>query len=337
MFNDSNVLSVIMNKRAFSAAGNKTESAERVALCRREERSYIMRKLFFALVVAMLATPMWASVTITATDLGEGVVAIDYSSDDAELVRAFALDITVDAGTIEAVGDFNVGDDNHGYGIFPGNFSRYITVDPVSGEVSDWGVDGYTPVADGNDPGALGGLGTSGITIEMGSLYDTKAPPKQGRLCTVTCSETCLLTVTTNATRGNVVLEDASEATVDLTGATNYPVNVGAPESYTGPQMDEWVAVGKPDCWCASINPRQCHGDADGQSQGKNKYWVSTNDLNILIEAWNKPLESLTGNQICADFDHLPQGKNKYRVSTNDLNILIANWQLADAPAPDCP
>jgi len=190
-------------------------------------------------------------------------------------------------------------------------------------------------VADGNDPGALGGLGTNGITIEMGSLYDTQAPPAQGRLCTITCSETCMLTVTTNATRGNVVLEDASEATVDLTGATNVEIGAGVLQSYSGPRIDEWIAVGRPDCWCADINPRQCHGDADGMSQGENKNWVSINDLNILIEALNKPLESLTGNQICADFDHLPQGG--YRVSNNDVEILIANWQLPDGPAPDCP
>ncbi|MBC8470343.1 MAG: hypothetical protein H8D56_12810 [Planctomycetes bacterium] len=296
-----------------------------------------MRKLLFVLVVAVLTSPVWATVTITATDLGEGVVSIDYSSDETELVRAFALDIIVDSGTIDAISDFKVGDDNNGYGIFPGNFSLFITVDPATGEVSDWGVAGYSPVADGNDPGALGGLGTNGITIEMGSLYDTKAPPKQGRLCTVTCSEPCLLTVTTNATRGNVVLEDASEAVVDLTGATNVQTSLGATESYTGPNKDEWFAVGSPECWIASINPRQCHGDADGASQGKDKYWVSTNDLDILISAWNKPLESLTGNQICADFDHLSQGTNKYRVSTNDLDILIANWQLPDVPAPDCP
>ena len=296
-----------------------------------------MRKTFFVLVVAMLTTPMWAAVTITATDLGDGVVAIDYSSDETELVRAFALDITVDAGTIDAISDFAVGDDNNGYGIFPANFSRYITVDPATGEVSDWSVAGYSPVADGNDPGALGGLGTNGITIEMGSLYDTKAPATQGRLCTITCSETCLLTVTTNATRGNVVLEDVSEATVDLTGATNVQITVGATASYTGPQMDEWIAVGKPDCWCASINPRQCHGDADGASEGLNKYWVLNNDVDILVAAYNKPFELMAGNQICADFDHLSEGLNKYRVSTNDLDILIANWQLTDGPAPDCP
>jgi hypothetical protein len=133
------------------------------------------------------------------------------------------------------------------------------------------------------------------------------------------------------------VLEDASEAVVDLSGATNVPTSIGGAESYSGLHKDEWLVVGSPECWISSINPRQCHGDADGASQGNNKYWVSTNDLDILIAAWNKPLESLTGNQICADFDHLSQGKNEYRVSTNDLDILIANWQLPGVPAPDCP
>lgn len=96
---------------------------------------------------------------------------------------------------------------------------------------------------------------------------------------------------------------------------------------------DEWVFVGKPDCWCY---PRQCHGDADGQSEGKQKYWVSTIDLDILIAARSKPLEELSGNQICADFDHAAQGKKKYRVSVNDLDILIANWNQANKPDPDC-
>jgi hypothetical protein len=299
-----------------------------------------MRAIIFSLVVAVLATPALATVAITVTDLGDGKAAIGYSG--TELVRAFALDITVDAGTIEAISDFAVGDNNNGYGIFPANFSRYITVDAVTGEVSDWAKQGYTPVADANDPGALGGLGTSGITIEMGSLYDTKAPPLQGRLCVITLSGPCKVTVATNATRGNVVLENASEATVDLAGATNVPVG-GAASGYTGPQPDQWQAVGKPDCWIASLNARQCHGDADGTSQGKQKFWVSTNDLDILIASWNKTLEQIDGQKvggvllICADFDHLSQGKSGFRVSTNDLDILIANWQAADKPAPDCP
>jgi hypothetical protein len=98
-----------------------------------------------------------------------------------------------------------------------------------------------------------------------------------------------------------------------------------------------------PECWFANINPRQCYGDADGRSQGKKKYWVSTNDLDVLVAAWNKTLAQIEGETandvplICADFDHLPDGKKDYRVSTNDLDILVANWQIADGPDADCP
>jgi hypothetical protein len=106
------------------------------------------------------------------------------------------------------------------------------------------------------------------------------------------------------------------------------------------PDYSEWVAVGEPVCWCYS---RQCHGDADGKSQGKQKYWVSTNDLDILIAAWNKPFAEIDGQTvngvplICADFDHEAQGIENYRVSSDDLDILIANWSQANAPAADCP
>ena len=298
-----------------------------------------MKKSFVALLVVALTAPAWADIAIIVTDLGDGKAGIDYSG--TETARAFALDITVDAGVIEAISDFVRGDDNNGYGIFPASFSRNIVVDPVTGDVSDWGVANYTPVAAADDPGALGGIGTGGITIEMGSLYDTKAPPLSGRLCVITCSEQCKVTVTTNATRGNVVLEDASEAVVDLTAATE--VQIAGVSGYTGPHPDQWLAVGQPDCWLSSINPRQCRGDADGAAQGQNNFWVSTNDLDILIAAWNKTYEQLQGQMvgnvplICADFDHLPQGNNQYRVSTNDLDILIANWQAANAPAANCP
>ena len=299
-----------------------------------------MRKMIFALVVVMMAAPAWAAINISIADLGNGQAAINYSG--TELARAFALDITVDAGTIDAISDYAVGDDNNGYGIFPANFSRFITVDATSGEVSDWAVAGYSPVADANDPGALGGLLTNGITVEMGSLYDAAAPALSGQLCILTVSSACNMTVTANATRGNVVLEDASEATVDLAGATNISVG-GVGPNYTGPYPAQWEAVGKPDCWVASINPRQCHGDADGTSQGKNKFWVSTNDLDVLIAAWNKSFAAIDGLDsggtplICGDFDNQSQGKNKFRVSTNDLDILIANWQAANLPDPDCP
>jgi len=103
---------------------------------------------------------------------------------------------------------------------------------------------------------------------------------------------------------------------------------------------DYWVEVGEPICWCYK---RQCHGDADCKHQGKQKYWVSTNDLDVLIAAWNKTFAEIEGEEvngvplICADFDHIPQGKAKYPVSTMDLDILITYWNIANKPEPDCP
>ena len=35
--------------------------------------------------------------------------------------------------------------------------------------------------------------------------------------------------------------------------------------------------------------------------------------------------------------ENMPQGKAKFRVSTNDLDILIAHWNKANKPDPDCP
>jgi parallel beta-helix repeat protein len=96
------------------------------------------------------------------------------------------------------------------------------------------------------------------------------------------------------------------------------------------PDYEQWVPVGKPVCWCYH---RQCHGDTDCKFQSKDKYWVSTSDLDILIAAWNKPFYQIEGQTvnsvplICADFDHKAQGKSKYRVSTDDLDILITNWR----------
>lgn len=296
-----------------------------------------MKKLICVLILALFASPVWADISIIVTDLGGGQAAIDYSG--TELARTFALDILVDAGNIDAISDFAVGDDNNGYGIFPANFSRHITVDPTTGEVSDWAIEGYNPVADADDPGALGGLGTNGITIEMGSLYDTKAPPLEGRLCVITCSEACNVTVSLNATRGNVVLEDTTEAVVDLSAATEVPIGAVVAVGNLGTRSAEWLSMGQPACW---LNARHCHGDADGKSQGAEKYWVSTNDLDILIAAWNKTYAEISGQAIngvpliCADFDHAAQGNNQFRVSTNDLDILIANWQLPDQPAADC-
>lgn len=313
-----------------------------------------MRKLSLLVAVLMCATPALAAVHIVVESEGS-TAAVRYAT-DGEKVRAFALDLTVDKGRILAISDFVRGEstaDNPGYGIFPGNFGRYITVDPETGEVASWDASGYTPVADPCDPGALGGLGTSGITVEMGALYyptddsSPNAPPNSGLLFTLTLSEPANVTVALNEARGGVVLTNPDQAaTVDLAQATNVAVGGGAAAadllSSSHPDYAEWVALGKPACWAY---PRQCRGDADGRKDGSETtgfYYVGPSDLNVLIAAWQVkepplgPGIASIERGICADFARDRGGSETtgfYRVGPTDLNRLVEHWLVKEPPA----
>jgi len=311
-----------------------------------------MRKIALPLAVLLLATPVLAAVRITIEN-DSGAALIKYAT-DGEKVRAFALDITVDgAATIDAISQFHKGEStaaSPGYGIFPANFGQYITVDADTGEVESWDVDEYTPLADPCDPGALGGLGTDGVTLEMGALYyptdDTSpnAPPNSGTLCKLEVSECCNMSAVVNAIRGGVVLTDATSVDPDLSVATNVAICSEECFPSSHPAYNTWVAVGKPECWCY---PRQCHGDADGGSAGSTKtgvYYVGTADLNILISAWliKEPPHgdgiASVPNGICADFARDQAGSTKtgvYRVGTSDLNILVEYWLDKEPPHGD--
>ncbi len=309
-----------------------------------------MKRLSLVLALFLLATPALAAVRIVVETDGT-LAAIKYET-DGEKVRAFALDILTDAGTIDGITDFIRGESTAeapGYGIFPANFARYINVDVDTGEVEAWNVDDYNPVADPCDPGALGGLGTDGITIEMGALYyptddnSPNAPGNSGTLCKLVLSEEANLTVTLNEARGGIVLTDPTvAASVDLGQAADVPVGGGADLlAPSHPDYAEWVAVGKPVCWAY---PRQCHGDADGLKEGDVQTglsYVGPTDLDILTAAWQVkeppfgPGIASIENGICADFARDQEGDATggfYRVGTTDLNILVANWLVKEAP-----
>jgi len=320
-----------------------------------------MRKPSLFLAALLWVTPAMAAVHIIVGSEGS-TAAIKYAT-DGEKVRAFALDIVVDKGTIDGVSDFIRGEStaaNPGYGIFPGNFARYITVDADTGEVTSWDPNEYTPVADPCDPGALGGLGTSGVTIEMGALYyptddaSANAPLNSGLLCKLKLSEAANVTVTLNEARGGVVLTDPDAAAdVKLDQATGISIaSVGMEDDLlppNHPDYDEWVAVGKPACWAY---PRQCHGDADGRKEVSETgaSYVGPQDLNLLVAAWEVkeppfgPGIASIQNGICADFAHDQDGSavtGYFRVGVTDLNILVANWLVKEAPngpgvAADC-
>ncbi len=323
-----------------------------------------MKKLSLVLAALLSTSPAWAAVQIIVVPDGK-TATIKYATTTGEKVRAFALDITVDKGVILRISDFVRGESTAqkpGYGIFPGSFRHHILVNPDTGEVAAWDVNDYTPVADPCDypsdslggKSTLGGLGTNGITAEMGALYyptddsSPNAPLNQGTLFKLTLSEAANLTIKLNEARGGIVLTNPDvAANVDLTGAANISIagsnsNSIAIASSSSAQYAEWVAVGKPVCWTF---PRQCHGDADGLKEGNDKtgfYYVGPNDLSILVAAWQVkeppfgPGIAGVANGICADFSRDQGGSATagfYRVGSTDLNRLVASWLVKESPA----
>ena len=177
-----------------------------------------MKKIAIVVAILALTAPVMADVVITtSTNSSECTVTIGYES-DADL-SAFALDCNVsDGDTIDDIDNFHTGESitgSKGFGIFPGS----IDINSVTAQVDDFG----DPVADPcKHPGALGGLNTSGVTIEMGALYvDGNQPPLTGTLCTLTVSDTTKMTIVLNSTRGGVVKADSNDATV-----SNVPLQV---------------------------------------------------------------------------------------------------------------
>lgn len=334
-----------------------------------------MKKMLLVVAVLLMAVPAMATVTITATQVtGSYMVDIGYdSTSESQLARAFALDVTVDNGaTILDVNQFKVGESNEyrvggtaGYGIFPG------TIDINS---TTWKVDHYgTPVAPVTDPGALDGLTTAGVTLEMGSLYkdkDNNAPATIGKLCRIKVSGACNMTINTNATRGNVVMEDVTTATTNLpitfeivpagctvpnvvgmtqADATTAITNAGFVVSVSNTGASDTVAVGSvmaqdktgsQTCGitvtitvvCHRVTCATCLGDIN------NDGWRRTNDLGALITLLNTagspyriPSTSCLYNP-CADLN------SDGTIRTNDLGALITMLNAIGSPyRQQCP
>jgi hypothetical protein len=174
----------------------------------------IMKKIFMIMAVLMLVSPAWAVVTITATP-GAGAdcneVTVGYSVTGPNNVRGFALDVTVDAGTIGGIvsGSYKIGESTSaepGYGIFPG------TIVIAGGAPTSWG----EPLADPcDDPdGTLDGPGSMGMTVELASLYkeDVNEPDSSGTLFKFWVTADCTVSIDENTTRGGIVMEDPDEA-----------------------------------------------------------------------------------------------------------------------------
>ena len=155
-----------------------------------------------------------------------GKACIQYRCTAGETVRAFALDVRVDAGAITNVSDFFRGESTagaRGYGIFPTALRDYISIIP--GTPINWDRPGYTPLARKSDLPAetLDGLNSAGVTLEFGALWAPEEPatlpPSSGMLCALHLSQAARVSIEVNRARGGVVSVLGTPLVVTLTSA----------------------------------------------------------------------------------------------------------------------
>ena len=185
-----------------------------------------MKKYLGLLNVCLLVASARSAVNIVVQD-SNGTAAVKYECTAGEVVRAFALDVSVDKGMILGISDFFRGESKagaRGYGIFPAAFRDHITVS--SGTNANWDATEYTPLAVAADSptNTLPGLNSTGVTLEFGGLWDANTtaafPAASGTLCTLQLSEAAQVSVAANVIRGGVV---SATPEVSIT-----PVFVGA-------------------------------------------------------------------------------------------------------------
>jgi hypothetical protein len=174
----------------------------------------------------LLAHSAFGTVRVFVQDTN-GLAAICYQCTAGEVVRAFALDVSLDRGQIIGVTNYFRGlstATSQGYGVFPASFRDRITVG--SGTNANWATNGYSPlavVAD-NPAGTLPGLNSSGVTLEFGAIWDPTVPaaipPNSGVLCALLLSQPANVTVAANAARGGLIPSPLDVAlTPQFTGA----------------------------------------------------------------------------------------------------------------------
>jgi hypothetical protein len=185
-----------------------------------EWRKFILHRCGLFLVVWLFAVPAQGSVQVSV-QATNGMAFINYQCTAGEVVRAFALDVTVDRGVILGVTNYFRGPSTataRGYGLFPASFRDNITV--TSGTNANWSATAYSPVAvtADNPGGTLPGLNSSGVTLEFGAIWDPAVPaaipPSSGTLCSLQISQTANVSVSANATRGGII---ASSSDITIT------------------------------------------------------------------------------------------------------------------------
>jgi hypothetical protein len=248
-----------------------------------------MRKIVLCLAVLFMTVPAMAAteVKIYCDEDGNKVTLSYESENDANLIRAFGLYITVEDANIIGVGDL---DPN--YRIYPGQI-----------EIEDGEVNDYSTPYDPCD------LGDANLTIEMGSLYTTDTnymgdpnagygmkPGKEGTLLSfyLDASSGYTYTVSEDPNRGGVVMEDPyDEPNVTMCaphgGCGDCPMdqsswNPGVPDGWMGPEDVAWlinIIKNYPSYYCECEATPDCNPCLDFSSwnPGVPDGWLGPEDV----------------------------------------------------------
>lgn len=267
-----------------------------------------MKRLICLLAVLIMAAPTFADVTIKCTD---GVVS--YTSTEAERIRAFALDVTVDQDKqITSITDYK--DDGYststskGYGIY------MTAIDLTNPVVPVWG----DPVADpAENPYSVGKIPGATITVELGSLYDgsENAPVlTEGDLFTIGVDGCCNVSFALNTEIGGIILEGdppTSAALIDGGGTAG--------------------CGGIPECW---QNAQFCRGDA-GQYVGEPPVWSPVGDGTVNTDDWPPFRDAFQKTYPDASYDPCGDFDMNGVVDTDDWPAFRDNFQ--QVPTDDDP
>ena len=223
----------------------------------------MMRKIIIALAIVALASPAWGAVTITCTPYNpatpcvqkkaEVIVSYSSSAEDPNLVRAFALDVRVDSGAhiLRASGT------SAKFNIYPGS----IDINDATGAIDDYGsvvcdssvylVDTLAgPFDHLTGPNTPPQADSNGMTVEMASLYvgAANAPGNSGELFRFMVDKACNVTITENAIRGGVLLEDSRAPGISSAGCAvpAFPARLAFTHFYEGDMSGSPLPPGVP-------------------------------------------------------------------------------------------
>jgi hypothetical protein len=294
-------------------------------------------KIEMAILVLAVTVPAVAMVNFTATDAGSGKLQIAYTTTDGDAPRGVALRISLSDGAVVDTSSF---------------YSPIAIVDPAFNAFPDYAfsnplnyaVGAGHPLALATEAGALA-ADASDFSVSMGVLDQTGAqkagPTSTANLIIIQLkggtAEDIIVTITGDTLRGPASGVVGSVLTSNLPITTRIVIGDCGCLKCSAPFYNDWVAWGKPACWCYE---RQCRGDINGKKDGVAvKYYVSGADLSLFKTAYakNDAALQLVAGGICSDLNHKADGiAVKYRVSGTDLAIFKQYYAKADAAVPSC-